>query len=195
MVASEPVVQRAAAADAVVVGVDGSAGSLAALRWAVAEAAAHAVPVWVVHVLDPRGRRAPYARTDTVSFESMEQIEQAERLIDRVVLEAHAPNSVRRLFEIGSPADVLLKTSRAARMLVLGQSAPRRRTVGGLGPQDRALGPVARACAAHAACPVVVVPSPAPRAFAPTQDETHTAAPVEGVRALYPRYRARSVHH
>ncbi|HLK43751.1 MAG TPA: universal stress protein [Thermoleophilia bacterium] len=188
----------AAAAGAVVVGVDGSAGSLAALRWAVSEAAAHAAPVWVIHVLDPRGHRAPYAQAGTLSFGSMDQIEQAERLIDQAVREAHAPDSVRRQFEIGSPADVLLNTSRAARMLVVGHTPPRHRAADGLAPEDRALGPVARACAARASCPVVVVPAPAPRSAVPAPRETDAAAPrrvpVEGVRTLYPRYQARPVH-
>ena len=199
MAVHDPRAERgAAAAGAVVVGVDGSAGSLAALRWAVAEAAAHAVPVWVIHVLDPRGRRAPYAQSDTLNFGSMDQIEQAERLIDRAVLEAHAPDGVQRQFEIGSPAEVLLNTSRAARMLVLGHTTPRHRAGGEVAPEGSVLGPVVRACTARAACPVVVVPAPPPHSAVPAQAEAEAAAtlraPVEGARTLYPRYRARPVH-
>lgn len=201
MSAQEPTAGHGPAAGAVVVGVDGSAGSLAALRWAVAEAAAQGAPVWVVHVLDPRGRRAPYAHADMSSFGSMDQIEQAERLIDRAVREARAPDSARRQFEIGSPVEVLLNTSRGARMLVLGHTPPSHRADDDFVPEDRALGPVVRACAARAECPVVVVSASTLRTAVPAPGEARSEsgviaphhAPVEGVRTLYPRYRARPV--
>src|SRR5581483_11299762 len=46
----------------IVVGLDGSEASMAALRWAAEEAAAHGAPLIAVHVIDPRAHRfAPYA--------------------------------------------------------------------------------------------------------------------------------------
>lgn len=183
---------------AVVVGVDGSEGSLAALRWAVAEAAVHRAPLCVVHVLDPRQRRrATYARPPSDTEVFSDQIAEAEDLLACAVVQAHAPAGVRRVFEIGNPAEALLRSAQGARMLVLGH-APRR-------PRDRepyqgpALGSIARACVAHAACPVVVVPTPERRQDTLVPRGTPAAAaavpePVEGVRTLFPRYRATPVH-
>jgi hypothetical protein len=61
-------------------------------------------------------------------------------------------------------------------------------------------GAVARVCAVRAACPVVVVPAPVHRAVASASGESGVAAAptaisLEGARALYPRFRARPVHH
>jgi nucleotide-binding universal stress UspA family protein len=188
----------------VVVGVDGTEGSLPALRWAVAEAAAHAAPLWVVHVLDPRGRRAPYARVDTLSLAPADahHVAEVERLIDRAVLEAGSrggPQQVQRVFEIGSPADVLIRIAAGSRMLVVGHAPRDHRRSGAAGREGPSLGAVARACVARSACPVVVMPSPAqqhPGAPATRTGSTSaaTGAPVEGGRALYPRFRERPVH-
>jgi nucleotide-binding universal stress UspA family protein len=182
---------------AVVVGVDGTDGSLAALRWAIAEAGAHGAPLCVVHVLDPRARRrAPYARPRPDAVAPGDRTE-ADNLLARAVAQTHAPVDVRRVFEIGNPAEALLRSAEGAQMLVLGHTPRRLRE-----PEDiyqgPALGSIARACVAHATCPVVVVPAPerhqdllVPQGF-PTA-ATAVPQPVEGVRTLYPRYRATPV--
>jgi nucleotide-binding universal stress UspA family protein len=191
-----------AAAGALVVGVDGSEGSLAALRWAFAEAAAHGAPVWAVHVLDPRVRRVPYARVGTPRQELEDDVARVERLIDQVALEARVPGGVRRLFEIGRPADVLINVASHARMLVLGHTPQRDRPLGEPRLERLAPGAVARVCAVRATCPVVVVPASEPvfRAVVPASRASEAAsAPtsitLEGTRALYPRFRARPLHH
>lgn len=184
---------------AVVVGVDGTEGSLAALRWAVAEAAAHRAPLRIVHVLEHRAhRRATYARPCLDATVLRDRAAEAEGLISRAIVETRAPADVRRVFEIGNPAEALIRASRESRMLVLGHTPGRLR-----GPdelyQGPALGSVARACVTHAGCPVVVVPAAergqdtlVPQG-SPT-DVTVVPQPVEGVRTLYPRYRATPVH-
>ena len=140
----------------IVVGVDGSPASLAALRWAVQDATAHAVPLWVVHVLDPRERhRAPYAPASTGDEEETDAVAIAEELIGR-----DAPASVRRIFEVGPPARMLLRHCAEARMLVLGHDDGHRRSGPVSAADPPALGPTARACLRSAPCPVVVVPVP-----------------------------------
>ena len=185
---------------AIVVGVDGSDGSLAALRWAVAEATVHGAPLCVVHVLDPRvRRRAAYARPCPDIAALAAQTVDAEDVLARAVLQTHAPDGVRRVFEIGSPAEALLRSAQGARMLVLGHTPRRERRHDEPYHDGPALGSIARACVARAACPVVVVPAPERRqdALVPQGSPVAVVAvsePVEGVRALYPRYRATPVY-
>jgi len=187
------------ALDAVVVGVDGTEGSLAALQWAVAEAAAHRAPLCVVHVLDPRvHRRATYARPRSDANVLCDRTVEAEGLLARALAESHAPADVRRLFEIGNPAEALITAAQGARMLVLGHT-PRRLREPDDPYQGPALGVTARACVVHVGCPVVVVPAPERRQDSLVSHGSPTAAtaapaPVEGVRTLYPRYRATPVH-
>ena len=183
---------------AVVVGVDGSEGSLEALQWAVAEAAVHRAPLCVVRVLDPRARRrAPYARPSSDTTTVRERSAEAEDLLSRAIVQAHAPADVRRVFEVGNPAEALITAARGARMLVLGHT-PRRLREPEEFYQGPALGSIARACVIHAGCPVVVVPAPERRQDALVPQGSPTAAttvpePLEGVRTLYPRYRATPV--
>jgi len=189
------------ASGAVVVGVDGTEGSVGALRWAAAEAAAHRAPLCVVHVLDPRSRRrAPYARPYRADMADLAtQTAEAEELIARAVAHAHAPDGVRRVFEIGNPAQSLLRSARGARMLVLGHTPRHPRQHDDPYHEGPALGSIARTCVARATCPVVVVPAPErlQDALVPRSSPTATTAvpdPVEGVRTLYPRYHATPVH-
>jgi nucleotide-binding universal stress UspA family protein len=137
----------------IVVGVDGSPASLAALRWAVQDATAHAAPLWAVHVLDPRERRASYARPATPVEDPTDAVALAEELIER-----DAPAPVRRIFEVGPPARMLLRHCAEARILVLGHDNGHRRPGGDQALDLPALGPTARACMQSAPCPVIVVP-------------------------------------
>ena len=182
----------------IVVGVDGTDGSLAALRWAVCEAAAHRSPLRVVQVLDPRAcRRAPYAQAVAWDADATDNTAAADRLIERYLLDMHAIDCVRRVFEVGNPAGVLLKHSADARMLVLAHAARPRRRPDEPFHDGPALGSIARACVAQASCPVVVVPSAAqgseqsPRRVPAASSVAHT--PVEGARTIYPRFRATPV--
>jgi nucleotide-binding universal stress UspA family protein len=138
----------------IVVGVNGSAGSLAALRWAGREAWLRETPLRVVRAWENAARRtAPYAvRARTQAWDE-------DRAVARMRLEeaVHAtlgpPLRITVSVEVaeGLPARVLLDHARDADLLVLGS---------GVDQAPGAVGPVAQACLRGAPCPVVVV-SPA----------------------------------
>lgn len=179
----------------IVVGLDGSEASLAALRWAADEAAAHQAPLVAVHVLDPRSRAvASYAHV--ASAEPAESDEAA--LVERMVA-ASGVRQVRRVFEVGVPGQVLVRSAIGARMLVLGHADHHRHRDGETQQHGPVLGSIARACVARAACPVVVIPIPARRpsrgAAEPEPQQAGVAlsasaipaAPLVGGRTIYPR--------
>ncbi len=130
----------------VVVGVDGSPHSAAALRWSLDEAAAHsgevtAVLAWQVPFLS---NPAAY---DKAELERTYQ----EFLIKTVSEIAPSPAvPLQTLVAEGDPTESLIAASKHAQLLVLGSRG--RSPFAGL-----MLGSVSQACAAHAACPVVVV--------------------------------------
>jgi nucleotide-binding universal stress UspA family protein len=139
----------------IVVGVDGSGHSRKALERAVAEAAAHGVPltVLVVHqaVRDVYGRASHY-QDDADLTEKAKDAAKAET--DEVLAAAGAtPASVTVTGAHGLPADLLIQASEGADMLVLG-----RRGMGGFA--RLMMGSVTSQVAQHAQCPVLIVPSP-----------------------------------
>lgn len=143
----------------IVVGVDGSDGAIAALQWAVAEAALRGASVEAVHaweypfVADVTGMAAyPVGRGD------LEEV--ARQTLDRAVETAGpAPEgvAVERVLAHGGAAGVLVDAARGADLLVVG-------TRGHGGFTGLLLGSVSQQCAHHAPCPVVVVPEPRPPA-------------------------------
>jgi nucleotide-binding universal stress UspA family protein len=166
----------------VVIGLDDTEASMAALSWAAAEAAANHAPLLVVHVLDPRGTAAVYSHAEAdAGEEPPNPVERIKELIEWAEVGA-----VRPVFEVGVPGRVLVHQSRGARMLVLGQARRHHRFEGEEYVHGPALGPVARACVALAQCPVVVVPEPAVDAAAAHSEESARHAPVLGARAIYP---------
>ncbi len=144
----------------IVVGVDGSDGSRAALRWAVEEArlrgddldvvAAWQFPVYSV----PAG----VVWTGTLDWSSL--AEPTERMLADLIADATVEGepgvTVRRTVLEGAPAPVLLEAAAGADLLVLGA-----RGHGGF--RTLLLGSVSNQCAHHAPCPVVIVPAERPR--------------------------------
>ncbi|MEV0532558.1 universal stress protein [Kitasatospora sp. NPDC050463] len=132
----------------IVVGIDGSAPSKAALRWAVGQAVltgavVHAVAAWeypsvygwVVPMLDDGFERAA-RRTLTAE-------------VDEVV-GRDRPVEIEESLVLGHAAEVLLELAEGADLLVLGSR--------GRGTFSRALlGSVSARCAVHGSCPVVIV--------------------------------------
>jgi nucleotide-binding universal stress UspA family protein len=140
----------------IVVGIDGSAASDAAVRWAVREARLrHATVHLVSAYYSDRGLRAQYVPPS--SWMTPEQDRRAAG-----VLLAAAVDIARRYLPTGRlmaevanerPARALLDRSARAELLVLGTTRPRPQP----GQPPQAMGPVARPCLRLAHCPVVVV--------------------------------------
>lgn len=133
--------------DPIIVGVDGSESSIAALRHAarlagVLDAPLEAITTWVY---------PPYVDYALLGDWSPE--EHARAALDDAVAVAFGGEPPARLTTKtlpGTPADALIAASRNAQMLVLGS-----RGHGGFA--GLLLGSVSNACAAHARCPVLIV--------------------------------------
>ncbi|MFE9104362.1 universal stress protein [Actinomadura geliboluensis] len=138
-------------AGAVVVGVDGSAESSAALAIAFAEAelhgsSVHAVVAWEsvpVEGLPPLADEAGMRKAATAR---LDRLTTPFRVL-------HPGVSVRAEVVVGAPREVLLDASQDARLLVVGS-----RGLGGF--RGLLLGSVSQALVQHAHCPVMVVHAP-----------------------------------
>lgn len=138
----------------IVVGVDGSQSSRAALRWAVEEARLRQATLDVVHAW-----RVPYQSGYPVGMVVLpvERVEEdARRLLDRAVGEVDARGipAVERILVCDSAARALLDSAKGAGLIVVGS-----RGRGGFA--GLLLGSVSQTVLHHAACPVMVVRPPA----------------------------------
>ena len=146
----------------VVVGIDGSPASAAALRWAAAEARIRGLRLHVVQVLDQHVVVAPGHLTPSATGNASADHAAAESAFKALICEpvgtdgelAVQPELVESL-----PSQVLLDRAAGAALLVLGSSRPDAADVGPVGKPPAPLGPVARDCLRAASCPVVIVTS------------------------------------
>jgi nucleotide-binding universal stress UspA family protein len=130
----------------VVVGVDGSPHSAAALRWAIGEAAEHhgevlAVLAWQMPFVSIPG-----------AFGRDELEQSYKEYLVKTISEA-APSPPVPLTSVvaeGEPIESLIEAAKGAQLLVLGTKGQSR--YAGL-----MLGSVSAACAANAPCPVVLI--------------------------------------
>lgn len=127
----------------VVVGVDGSSASQAALAFAAEEAALRDVPLIAVCALADAPGRLGAARQLEEDF---------SHLITRYEKE-HPEVTVLRQVEFGAPRSALLTAAAGAQLLVVGS-----RGLGGL--EGMSLGSVAATLLHHSPCPVAVVHPP-----------------------------------
>ena len=142
--------------DRIVVGVDGSTGSLAALRWALKLAAETGASLEAVHAWE-----FSYAWIDGYTPDVDRWAAQAEEAahvcLDGALAEAMGRQpcyvEVTRTVVEGSPAKALLDRAKDADALVVGS-----RGRGGF--TGLLLGSVSQQCVHHARVPVVVVPEP-----------------------------------
>jgi nucleotide-binding universal stress UspA family protein len=136
---SDPAVRR------IIVGVDGSAESVAALRWACREARLRGVEVHAVHAWEASCHNlASYAvpaQGRPVDFDALWR---------SVLPDGTQGVQVRTEVAVGLIARVLLERCAGADMLVLG-------TASNSPGAPRSVGPVIRACLRRASCPVVVI--------------------------------------
>ena len=142
----------------VVVGVDGSEGSVAALRWAARYGAATKTPVRAVLVWHyPTTASAP--PPGHVPEEVQQEVEGEEAATLREAIVKAAPDTagaeVHGVVRYGHPAEALIDESSRADLLVVG----RRGHGGFLGTH---LGSVSQHCVNAAHCPIVVVRSQEP---------------------------------
>jgi nucleotide-binding universal stress UspA family protein len=137
---SVPAVRR------IVVGVDGSAESAAALRWACREAALRSAEVHAVHVREANCHSlASYAVPASPGAE-----DEVEEIWRTAATEHGGSVQIRTEVADGLAAKVLLDRCEGADMLILG-------TVSDVPGASRSAGPVIRACLRRAPCPVVVI--------------------------------------
>lgn len=137
----------------VLVGVDGSAQSMSAVRWAAQDAALHRTPLHLVHAI---GTGWDLGRLGVVGLRNQAYHDEgATALATAAHLAGQAePNTLDVSIELvwPAPASVLAKKSRTARRLVVGSR--------GKDALDRALlGSVSGALIRRSGCPVVVVPA------------------------------------
>ena len=134
----------------VTVGVDGSAESVAALRWACREASLRGAQVHAVHVREAQCHSlASYAVPAQASPDHF-SADSIDDLVRSVQADQAPDVEVRVQVVDGLAARVLLERCEGADMLVLGTASDTASAV-------RPLGPVIRACLRRATCPVVVI--------------------------------------
>jgi nucleotide-binding universal stress UspA family protein len=139
----------------IIVGIDGSGHSQAALEWAVREAGVHHAPLIVLTVHEVAasgwGGTVIYQADDAIREENRKAAQEA---VDQAVQKAGGPVpadvTVRAVS--GTPAEALIEASREADLLVVGS-----RGAGGFA--RLLLGSVSTEVSHHAACPIVIVPS------------------------------------
>lgn len=150
----------------IVVGVDGSTGSDAALRWALDEASLRSARVRVVHAYQSPelsyiefggaggAMGAPMFGEDAEEVHraaEAEAVELIEDTLSRVGGDANESLEIERAAIAGRAAQSLIESARGAELLVVG-SRGRGGFVGLL------LGSVSQQCAQHPPCPVVILP-------------------------------------
>lgn len=142
-------------ASTIVVGVDGTPASKAALEFALREGAIRGSAVEVVTVWTWAGvgdkLTGPETPHDARERAQRQQDEAVAEVLDRI----YDPPVVSRQIVEGDPAKALLRAARGADYLVVGSAHK--------GLVKRALlGSVSETCVRHARCPVVVIPAEDP---------------------------------
>lgn len=145
---------EAASAPRIVVGVDGSESSKAALRWAVDQAALTKAPLEAIIAWESPTAWSGLALPTGGDQARMRQ--QAREVLDQAIDEVLSPEQKQTVAlhtraEHGPPARLLLSAAVGARLLIVGSR-------GHGGVTGALLGSVGQHCVQHAPCPVVIVP-------------------------------------
>jgi len=160
-----------------VVGVDGSAASYAAVGWTAQEATIRGLPVRLVHVVAPTSMSSTEAPNDTITHEqevkARHVIDQARRIVDGVQGEARL--KVRVEIRYAGVLATLVDASRDAHMIVVGA-----RGFDAFG--WHMLGSVSAGLLHHAHCPVTIVRDPE-SAGREIHDDAPVVVGIDGSRA------------
>ena len=152
MPSSDPQTTATGPTGAIVVGIDGSEGSLVALRAAATEARLRGTSLEVVVVWHPGvvGSMPVFGVGTPVD----EQLEELRRGLEGTLADeglAESDLEVRRRVVNGHAAEVLVEASSSAALVVVGSR-------GHGGVAGKVLGSVSQQVVAHGRCPVMVVP-------------------------------------
>ena len=138
----------------IVVGIDASSHSMAALAWAMREAAGHRAPLTVITVeivaVSGWGGSQVYPADYELRDKAQKAAEEAVAATAKSLGEA-APEPVTVQALLGQPAEQLIEAAKDADQLVLG-----RRGTGGF--SRLTLGSISSQVVHHASCPVTIVP-------------------------------------
>ena len=139
----------------IVVGVDGSAASDAAVRWAVTESAIRKLPIMLIHVVAPTPIDSTMAPSGTIPQSRLDQARQVMERSRQIAAESTDRKQPCAHGEIAYAGVVstLIDASRDAHMIVVGS-----RGVDAF--NGYRLGSVSAALLRHAHCPIVVVHDP-----------------------------------
>lgn len=131
----------------IVVGVDGSAASVDALRWAMTQAELTAATVQAIATW-----QSPSEHGIALYAAEIDWVDITQRTLDVAIKEAGLGDrqDVETVVLQGTPAHVLVEASREAQLLVVG-------TRGHGGFAGLLLGSTSEYVIAHAACPVLVI--------------------------------------
>lgn len=130
----------------VVVGVDGSAGSVAALHWAAAEACRCQVVLRIVSAWEEPGQSGPTLAGHPARIAAL----RVQEALARVLSRQHYPRRIACAALRGAPGEALLNAASDAGLLVLG--------AGGVGAAQMP-GTTGRYCLQHGHSPLVFVPA------------------------------------
>lgn len=133
----------------ILVGIDGSAGSRRALRWAAQEARQRDAALRVVLAWEP----AYLAAYSPVTARAQQQERAAQSLLAetlRSVFGANTPDHVVAKVVQGVAERVLVEESCTADLLILGSTSASERAL-------PSVGPVIRGCLSQARCPVMII--------------------------------------
>lgn len=132
----------------IVVGIDGSEGSKAALRWALDEAKAHGATVEALFAWSYLNQSAPGGEF-LPGYSEEEARAELDQAIDEIV-GTQSEVTVKKTVICELPARALIEASKRADLIVVGA-----RGLGGF--RELLLGSVSHQVANHVACPVTII--------------------------------------
>ncbi|MBP2328795.1 nucleotide-binding universal stress UspA family protein [Kibdelosporangium banguiense] len=136
----------------IIVGVDGSTVSIAALRWAIDEAIRRGVTVTAVNAWHSDPAAAGLNRLDLIQLRPRSEVLEAQReLLANAVNQAGHTVEITELLLEGQPGPALVQAAAEADLLVVGSHGYNRL-------YEALLGSVSSYCVHHSPCPVVVIP-------------------------------------